>query len=44
MRLPLIGNFSTGKSSFINAFINKQLLSTTVSPETAITIELYFSL
>lgn len=37
---PLVGGFSTGKSSLINSVIGEQLLSTNISPETAIPAEI----
>lgn len=43
IRLPFIGAFSTGKSSFINTFLNEKLLSVAITPKTAIATELYFS-
>lgn len=35
IRLPFIGNFSSGKSTLINALIDTDLFSTEVTPETA---------
>lgn len=35
-RLAIIGNFSCGKSTFLNALIGRELLSTSVLPTTAI--------
>lgn len=39
---PVIGNFSTGKSSMINAVMERELLSVDITPETAIPTELYY--
>lgn len=39
---PVIGNFSTGKSSMINAVMEKQLLSVDITPETAIPTEICY--
>lgn len=40
---PLIGGFSSGKSSLINAFIEKNLLPVQITPETAIPTEIFYS-
>lgn len=40
--VPLVGGFSTGKSSLINAAIGRKLLSTDITPETAIPAEIMF--
>lgn len=37
---PLVGGFSTGKSSLINALIGKKLLPVNIAPETAVPTEL----
>ena len=39
---PVVGNFSTGKSSMINAIIGKSLLSVDITPETAVPTEIYY--
>lgn len=39
---PVVGNFSTGKSSMINAIIGKPLLSVNITPETAVPTEVYY--
>lgn len=39
---PVVGNFSTGKSSMINAVIGKPLLGVEITPETAIPTEIYY--
>lgn len=40
IRVPLIGTFSCGKSSLLNALLGEKLLSTEITPETAISAEL----
>lgn len=42
IRIPFIGGFSSGKSSLINALLEEPLLSTEVTPETAVAAELRF--
>lgn len=42
IRLPLVGAFSCGKSSLINALLGEHLLATAITPETAIPAELRF--
>ncbi len=39
---PVIGNFSTGKSSLINALVEKRILSVDITPETAVPTEIYY--
>ena len=39
---PVIGGFSTGKSSLINAVIGENLLSTNITPETAVPTEITY--
>lgn len=39
---PVIGNFSTGKSSMINAIMGKELLSVDITPETAVPTEICY--
>ncbi len=39
--VPLVGGFSTGKSSLINAALEDKLLSTDITPETAVPTELF---
>ena len=39
IRLPFIGGFSSGKSSLINALLDEPLLSTEITPETAVAAE-----
>jgi GTP-binding protein EngB required for normal cell division len=40
VRVPLLGGFSSGKSSLLNALIQERLLATNIDPETAIPAEL----
>lgn len=40
--LPVIGNFSTGKSSMLNAILEKELLPVDITPETAVPTEIHF--
>lgn len=39
---PIIGNFSTGKSSLINALVERRILSVDITPETAVPTEIYY--
>ncbi|MDY4573500.1 MAG: dynamin family protein [Intestinibacter sp.] len=39
---PIIGGFSTGKSSMINAILGKKLLSVNITPETSIPTEIFY--
>ncbi len=39
---PVVGGFSTGKSSLINAVIGETLLSTNITPETAVPTEITY--
>lgn len=40
--LPLVGGFSTGKSSLINAALGRELLTTDITPETAVPTEIFY--
>jgi predicted GTPase len=42
IRMPLIGAFSCGKSSLLNALLGERLLATAVTPETAVPAELRY--
>lgn len=39
---PIVGNFSTGKSSIINAILGKGILGVEITPETAIPTEIFY--
>lgn len=41
--VPVVGSFSAGKSSLINALIGEQLLPVAITPETALPTELRFA-
>lgn len=41
--IPVVGEFSAGKSSFLNSFIGRKILSVAVTPETAVATELRYS-
>jgi len=41
--VPVIGAFSAGKSTLINSFLEDELLSTNLTPETALATELRYS-
>ncbi len=41
--LPVVGAFSSGKSSLINALLGEALLSTDITPETALPVELQYA-
>ncbi len=40
--VPLIGGFSTGKSSILNTLLGRELLSTNITPETAVPTEISY--
>lgn len=40
--IPVVGEFSAGKSSLLNSFIGKDILPTGIAPETALAAELRF--
>lgn len=40
---PLIGEFSTGKSSLVNALLGRSVLSVNITPETAVPTEICYS-
>ncbi len=42
IRIPLIGAFSCGKSSLLNALLGERVLATEVTPETAVPAELRY--
>lgn len=41
--VPVVGEFSAGKSTMLNNLIGKDILSVSMKPETAIPAELYYS-
>lgn len=41
--IPVIGGFSAGKSSLLNSFLQEDILSVAVTPETALATELHYS-
>ena len=41
--VPIVGDFSSGKSSLLNKFIGKDMLEVNIKPETAVPAELYYS-
>ena len=44
IKVPIVGDFSAGKSSLINALIERNgLLPVDITPETAVAYEMYFS-
>jgi len=42
MRVPLVGAFSAGKSTLLNALLGEKLLSVEVDPETSLATELHY--
>lgn len=44
VKVPFVGDFSAGKSSLLNAFLDRQeLLPTDITPETAVSYELWYA-
>ncbi|WP_297207041.1 dynamin family protein [uncultured Brachyspira sp.] len=41
--VPVVGDFSSGKSTLLNKFIGKDILQVNIKPETAVPCELYYS-
>ncbi len=41
--IPVVGNFSTGKSTLLNRFLEKSVLPTGITPETSLSTELHYS-
>ena len=41
--VPVVGEFSAGKSTFLNSFIGRNILSVSINPETAVATELRYS-
>lgn len=43
IKIPFVGDFSSGKSSLLNFFMDNNLLPTDINPLTAVSYELYYS-
>ncbi|MDU9806581.1 dynamin family protein [Helicobacter pylori] len=41
--IPVVGNFSAGKSTLLNRFLEKNVLPTAITPETSLATELHYS-
>ncbi|GAA7248217.1 hypothetical protein HpBGD82_09510 [Helicobacter pylori] len=41
--IPVVGNFSTGKSTLLNRFLEKSVLPTGITSETSLATELHYS-
>ncbi|RVZ00462.1 GTPase [Helicobacter pylori] len=41
--IPIVGNFSAGKSTLLNRFLEKSILPTGITPETSLATELHYS-
>ncbi len=41
--IPVVGNFSAGKSTLLNRFLEKSVLHTAITPETSLATELHYS-
>ncbi|MGL2660178.1 dynamin family protein [Helicobacter pylori] len=41
--IPVVGNFSAGKSTLLNCFLEKSVLPTGITPETSLATELHYS-
>ncbi len=41
--IPIVGNFSAGKSTLLNRFLEKSVLPTGITPETSLATELHYS-
>ncbi len=41
--IPIVGNFSAGKSTLLNRFLEKSVLPTAITPETSLAAELHYS-
>ncbi|GAA8828238.1 hypothetical protein HpRN133_11150 [Helicobacter pylori] len=41
--IPVVGNFSAGKSTLLNRFLEKSVFSTGITPETSLATELHYS-
>ncbi|GAA9047558.1 hypothetical protein HpHA137_10720 [Helicobacter pylori] len=40
--IPVVGNFSAGKSTLLNRFLEKSVLPTAIMPETSLATELHY--
>ncbi len=40
--IPIVGNFSAGKSTLLNRFLEKSVLPTAITPETSLATELHY--
>lgn len=43
IKIPFVGDFNAGKSSLLNSYIGIDLSPTNITPETAVSYELYYS-
>jgi GTP-binding protein EngB required for normal cell division len=43
IKVPLVGDFSAGKSSLLNVLMGREVLPTSIRPETAVSYELYYA-
>lgn len=43
IKIPFVGEFNASKSSLLNAYMGVDLLPTNITPETAVSYELYYS-
>ncbi len=41
--IPIVGNFSAGKSTLLNRFLEKSVLPTAITPKTSLATELHYS-
>ncbi|GAA7207519.1 hypothetical protein ID0449_06720 [Helicobacter pylori] len=41
--MPIVGNFSAGKSTLLNCFLEKSVLPTAITPEISLATELHYS-
>ncbi len=41
--IPVVGNFSTGKSTLLNRFLEKSVLPTAITPKTSLATELHYN-
>lgn len=43
MRVPLVGAFSSGKTSLLNTFLGERIFAVNINPETALPVELHYA-